>query len=86
MNQKKNTLMAKKQTPKKVSFLKSRKMTTGFAVVALLGALAFINPGASPFSGNAVLKSPGTFALLPAIGALLLVCALILGLYSLRKK
>ncbi len=68
---------------KKLDWLKTRKATASFAIIALLGSFLFLNKG---ITGNVVLSNKFSFDLVSLIGLMLIVCAVILGAYSIKKK
>jgi hypothetical protein len=67
-------------------FLKTKPITTAFATIALLAGAFFLNQ--SSLTGNAITTSdtPAAFLLLPFIGLLLIACAIILAVYTVRKR
>ncbi|MEK9185034.1 MAG: hypothetical protein AAB866_02625 [Patescibacteria group bacterium] len=68
---------------KKYNFLKTKKTTMAFAVVALLGGFFFLN---NTLTGNVIVNSENSISLLSVIGMLLIACAIILGAYAIRKR
>lgn len=68
---------------KQFDFFKQKKVTTFFAIIALTGGLFFIN---SSITGNVILDNKNTFNFISIIGIALIVCAIILGVYSLKGK
>lgn len=68
---------------KKQNFFKTKLATIFFAMIALIGGLAFLNQN---FTGNAILSENDSGSLLSLIGILLILCAIILALYSVKKK
>ncbi|MFH1607564.1 MAG: hypothetical protein ABIA78_00340 [archaeon] len=70
---------------KKISnWLETRKATAIFTITSLFGGILFINQ--STLTGNAILNTTLPFNLLSLIGLLLIICSVILGAYSLKKK
>ena len=68
---------------KKESVLKTTKAVTLFALVALVGGFLFLSPS---ITGGAILQSASGFRPLSAIGLGLIVCAIVLAGYALKKK
>lgn len=66
----------------KKSSLESKKVTTAFALVALVAGFLFLNKG---ITGNAILTNPYSFSMLPVIGLLLILCSAILALHIIKK-
>jgi hypothetical protein len=64
-------------------WFKTRKATTIFAITALAGGFLFLNQG---ITGNAILNNRHYFEVFSLIGLLLVLCAVILGVYSIKKK
>ena len=64
-------------------WLKSRNVTASFAIIALIGGFLFIGP---KFTGNIILSEKYGFNPVSIIGALLILCAIILGVYSIKNK
>ncbi len=68
---------------KKEKLLKTKKITATLAIVSAVGGFFFLKPN---LTGNIILESGSSFNYLGLIGIGLIVCALILGTYSTRKK
>ncbi len=68
---------------KKESFFKRRGVSAIFAVVALVSGFLFLSKN---ITGNAVLNTRNSFNILPLIGLSLILCAVILTIYSLKKR
>ncbi|MFH1801735.1 MAG: hypothetical protein ABH804_02810 [archaeon] len=67
----------------KEDFFKKRKVTVFFAVIALVGGVFFLRKS---ITGNIILSNPVQTTSLSAIGILLILCSIILGAYSVKKK
>jgi len=68
---------------KKTNFLTRKKTTAFFAILSLIGGLAFLNKN---ITGKIILSQTSSFDLLSVIGALLIMCSVVLGVYSIKKK
>ena len=68
---------------KQFDFFKQKKVTTFFTIIALIGGLFFIN---FSITGNVVLNNKTAFNFISIIGTALIVCAIILGVYTLKGK
>ena len=68
---------------KKTNFLTRKRTTTFFAIISLIGGLSFLNKN---ITGNIILSKAYSFDLISLIGLLLILCSVILGAYSLKKK
>lgn len=66
----------------KKDFFEKRSVTLTFAIIAVLGSFIFLD---KKITGNAILNN-NFINPLSIISALLIVCAIILALYSLNKK
>jgi len=64
-------------------WFKGKQSTSIFAVISLVGGFLFLNQG---ITGNVILDKDYSTNLISVIGMFLIVCSIILGLYSLRKK
>ena len=64
-------------------WFKGKQSTSIFAVISLIGGFLFLNQG---ITGNVILDKDYSINLISIIGMFLIVCSIILGLYSLRKK
>ena len=67
----------------KTEFLKSKKSTTAFAIIALFGGFFFLNKSVT---GNTIINHEYTYSLLPTLGLALILCAVILAIYTVMKK
>jgi hypothetical protein len=67
----------------KSNFLKSKKTTIVFAIIAFIGGATFLNQS---ITGNVIIKNNTSFETIPFIGLSLIFCSLIMAAYSLRKK
>jgi len=65
------------------NFLKKRKVTAAFAVIALVGGFIFLNRG---ITGNIILDSRYSFNAVSLIGLLLILCSSVLIAYSIKKR
>jgi len=63
--------------------LKGKKFTAGFAFLSFMVGLLFVE---GSFSGNAVVSDDVFFNPISLIGSLLIICSVILIVYSLKKK
>lgn len=68
---------------KKENILKTKKATTIFAIVALIGGFLFLSPS---ITGGFILEKSDSFSPLSLIGLLLVGCSIVLAVYSLKKK
>lgn len=64
-------------------WFKTKKATSLFALISLAGGFFFLNQG---ITGNIILNENYTFNLISLIGLFLILCSVILGAYSLKKK
>ena len=64
------------------SWLKKRKVTAGFATLSLISGFLFLNRN---ITGNAVLSDKYSVNPLSLIGLLLVICAVILAGYSIKR-
>ncbi len=76
-----NLIMEK--TKKSLDWFKTRKITAFFAIIALIGGFLFLNP---IMTGNVVLNNSHSFNMISTTGWLLILCSIILGIYSIRKR
>jgi len=67
---------------KKESLLKTKPATATFALIALAGGFLFLNKG---ITGNVILSDKSSFNIVSLIGLILIVCAVVLGIYSIKK-
>lgn len=63
--------------------MSKKKTALGFSIVALIGGFLFLQPG---ITGNTILNESSKFNILSLVGFLLILCAIILAVYSLKKK
>ena len=68
---------------KKEEILKTKKATTIFAILALMGGFLFLSPS---ITGGFILESSDSFSTLSLIGLVLIGCSIVLATYSLKKK
>ena len=68
---------------KKENILKTKKATTIFAILALIGGFLFLSPS---ITGGFILESSDSFSPLSLIGLVLIGCSIVLATYSLKKK
>ena len=68
---------------KKEEILKTKKATTIFAILALMGGFLFLSPS---ITGGFILESSDSFSTLSLIGLVLIGCSIVLAVYSLKKK
>ena len=64
------------------SWLKQKKVTAGFATASLISGFLFLNRN---ITGNAVLSDRYSISPLSLIGLLLVLCAVVLAGYSIKK-
>jgi len=67
---------------KKEEILKTKKATTIFAILALMGGFLFLSPS---ITGGFILESSDSFSPLSLIGLVLIGCSIVLATYSLKK-
>ena len=67
---------------KKEEILKTKKATTIFAILALIGGFLFLSPS---ITGGFILESSDSFSPLSLIGLVLIGCSIVLATYSLKK-
>lgn len=63
--------------------LKGKRFTAGFGFFALMWGFLFME---GSFSGNVILGNEAAFNLVAFIGACLMICSVVLIVYSVRKK
>ena len=68
---------------KKQSFWESTPVTSTFALAAFTGGILFLN---RTITGNTIFSDNYTFNLISIIGLLLIMCGIILTVYTLKKK
>ena len=68
---------------KKTNFLTRKKTTAFFAIISFIVGVLFLKKG---ITGNIILNNNSSFDLISLIGLLLIVCSVILGVYSLKRK
>ena len=64
-------------------FLKSKKITAAFGIVAFVGGAIFLK---NSMTGNVVIKDTASFEIIPFIGLALIFCSLVMAAYTLKKK
>jgi len=64
--------------------LKTKRSTTIFALIALIGGFLFLNQ--SNVTGNIILSKENPINIISIIGLLLILCSVILSLYSIKKR
>jgi len=67
----------------KENFWESKPVTTFFALIALISGFLFLNSG---ITGSVILNNKSSFDLFSLIGILLIICSVILGLYTIKKR
>lgn len=67
----------------KENFFKKKKTTVGFALAALVAGFLFI--GSGNITGDVVLNNQQPISLLPIIGLALILCAVVLAVYSIKE-
>ena len=67
----------------KESFFQTRKTTAFFAIIGLVWGSILMNKN---ITGKIVLEELSPFDLLSLIGMLLILCSIVVGVYSLKKK
>jgi len=72
-----------KKKIKKENFFKTKKTTGFFAIIGLIGGFSTLNRN---ITGNVVLNGRNSSDLLSLIGILLILCSVVVGVYSLKKK
>tara|TARA_Y100000310_G_C20435589_1_gene693577 strand:- start:575 stop:787 length:213 start_codon:yes stop_codon:yes gene_type:complete len=65
------------------SWFKTRQATSIFAIGSLVSGFLFISQN---ITGNAIINNSSSFNVLSLIGLLLILCSVILGVYSIRKR
>lgn len=68
---------------KKLNWFKTKPATTFFSTIALIGGLLFLNYRPT---GGVILGKELFFNPLSLVGALLSLCGIILGVYTLKKQ
>ena len=68
---------------KKTNFLTRKKTTAFFAIISAIAGFSFLNKS---ITGNIILSDAYSFDLISLIGLLLILCSVILGIYSIKKK
>ena len=64
-------------------WLKTKQATAIFALVSLISGFFFLNQN---ITGNVILNENYSLNILPIIGLFLILCSVVLGAYSVRKK
>lgn len=65
------------------NFFKRKHTIVAFALIALIGGIIFLDP---TITGNAILGGKIHFNLLSFIGILLIICSIILAVYSIKNR
>lgn len=65
------------------NWLKTKQVTSGFALLALVGGFLFLNQS---ITGNAILNNKYPINLASLVGLLLVFCSAILAVYTIRHK
>ena len=68
---------------KKREFFKKREVAFIFSIVAILSGFFFLNPN---ITGNVILSEENPMNIISIIGGLLIFSAIILAVYSFRKR
>lgn len=68
---------------KKKSFLEDKKITMVFATISLLGGFYFLEKG---FTANVILNDKYSLNPVSFVGSLLILCSVVLWVYSLKKR
>jgi hypothetical protein len=68
----------------KTSWFKKKKVTAAFAIVAFISGFLLID--SNSLSGNVILNDFSSFEPISLIGLLLVFCAAILAIYSLKNR
>ena len=66
------------------SRLKTKRSTITFALIALIGGFLFLNQ--SNVTGNIILSKENPINIISVIGLLLILCSVVLSLYSIKRK
>lgn len=64
-------------------WLKTKQATAIFAVGSLISGFFFLNQN---ITGNAILNENYSLSIIPIIGLFLILCSVILGVYSVTKR
>jgi len=67
----------------KENFFKTKKTTAFFAIIGLIGGFISLNKS---ITGKVVSNSTYSFDLISLIGVLLILCSIVVGIYSLKKR
>ena len=68
---------------KKTNFLTRKTTTAFFAIISAIAGILFLKKS---ITGNIILSDAYSFNLISLIGLLLILCSIILGVYSLKRK
>lgn len=66
----------------KINWFKTKKITSSFAVVALIAGFLFLNRG---ITGNIILNNKYPFDVVSLIGLTLIFCSAILAVHTIRR-
>ncbi len=66
----------------KTGWLKTKKVTSSFAIVALIAGFLFLDRGTT---GNVILNNNYPFDFVSLIGLLLIFCSAVLAVYTIRR-
>lgn len=72
-----------KKRKKFSNWFETKPVTSFFAIIAAIGGFLFLSYRPT---GGVILNEQSSFNILSIIGSLLILCAIILGIYSIRKK
>jgi len=67
----------------KTPWLKTKPVTIAFAIIALVGGVFFLSGG---ITGNVISSTKYSFSATSIIGLLLIACAVVLSLYSIKNR
>ena len=67
----------------KENILKTKKVATIFAIIALITGFLFLSPG---ITGGVISEGADSFNSLSLIGLILIGCTIVLATYALKKK
>lgn len=71
------------KTKKILDWLKTKTATTFFSIIALIGGFSFLR---YPLTGGVILGREFFFSPISLVGALLILCGVVLGVYTLKKR
>lgn len=67
----------------KENFFRKKEVTLGFAVIALIGGVFFLRKN---ITGNIISADSIQMTIISFIGILLILCSIVLGIYSVKKR